>query len=60
MTLRVTIALLQGLADCQVQGLTEAVGISNFKADRVRQASRVLQVGLPPMKKVQMHRFHGM
>jgi aryl-alcohol dehydrogenase-like predicted oxidoreductase len=36
-------AFVQGLADCQVQGLTQAVGVSNFKADRVRQAARVLQ-----------------
>ena len=35
---------LKGLAKCQQQGLTQAVGVSNFKADRVRQASRLLEV----------------
>lgn len=34
---------IQGLADCQEQGLTEAVGVSNFKADRVLNASRILK-----------------
>lgn len=36
-------AFIEGLADCQIQGLTEAVGVSNFKADRVRSASQILQ-----------------
>lgn len=35
---------MQGLADCQLQGLTEAVGVSNFKPERVRSAAAILQV----------------
>jgi aryl-alcohol dehydrogenase-like predicted oxidoreductase len=38
-------AYLQGLADCWEQGLTEAVGVSNFNADRVRNAAKTLEVG---------------
>lgn len=39
---------MQGLADCQLQGLTEAVGVSNFKPERVRTASSILKVPPPP------------
>ena len=36
-------AFVRGLADCANQGLASAVGVSNFKADRVRTASRILK-----------------
>ncbi|KAF6250865.1 NADP-dependent oxidoreductase domain-containing protein [Scenedesmus sp. NREL 46B-D3] len=35
-------AYLEGLADCVEQGLTRAVGVSNFKAQRVKHAARAL------------------
>lgn len=33
-----------GLAKCVQQGLTQAVGVSNFKAERVRRAASILEV----------------
>ncbi|WIA34227.1 hypothetical protein OEZ86_012580 [Tetradesmus obliquus] len=35
-------AYLEGLADCVEQGLTQAVGVSNFNAKRVRNAAQAL------------------
>jgi aryl-alcohol dehydrogenase-like predicted oxidoreductase len=35
-------AYLEGLADCVEQGLTKAVGVSNFNEKRVRQAAQAL------------------
>ena len=37
-------AFVEGLGDCAVQGLTQAVGVSNFTAERVRKASSILEV----------------
>lgn len=37
-------AFVEGLGDCARQGLTQAVGVSNFTADRVRRASSILEV----------------
>ncbi len=37
-------AFVEGLGDCARLGLTQAVGVSNFSADRVRRASSILQV----------------
>ena len=37
-------AFVRGLADCANAGLASAVGVSNFKPERVRSASRILQV----------------
>lgn len=39
-------AFVKGLADCQQQGLTQAVGVSNFKLERVKTAQQVLKVKL--------------
>lgn len=39
-------AYIQGLADVVDQGLAQAVGVSNFNADRVRRAAQQLQVGV--------------
>ncbi len=39
-----------------MQGLTDAVGISNFKADRVRQASRILQARLRCTADICLHK----
>lgn len=36
-------AYLEGLARCAEQGLTRAVGVSNFNAQRLRNAARVLE-----------------
>ncbi len=36
-------AFVEGLGDCVNQGLAQAVGVSNFSADRVRRASSILQ-----------------
>lgn len=36
-------AYLEGLATCVAEGLTQAVGVSNFNAERVRNAARVLR-----------------
>ena len=38
-------AFVEGLGDCARQGLTQAVGVSNFTAERVRKASSILEVG---------------
>jgi hypothetical protein len=35
-------AYLEGLADCVEQGLTKAVGVSNFNAQRVKNAAQAL------------------
>ena len=35
-------AFVRGLADCANAGLTSAVGVSNFKPERIRTASRIL------------------
>ena len=37
-------AFVLGLARCAQQGLTQAVGVSNFKAERVRTAASILEV----------------
>ena len=37
-------AFVEGLGDCVNQGLAQAVGVSNFTADRVRRSSSILQV----------------
>jgi len=37
-------AFVRGLADCANQGLASAVGVSNFKPERVRSAARILKV----------------
>ena len=39
-------AFVQGLADCQQQGLTQAVGVSNFNLGRVKTAQQILKVTL--------------
>ncbi len=39
-------AFVQGLADCQQQGLTQAVGVSNFNLGRVKTAQQILKVSL--------------
>ena len=36
---------VDGLGDCHDQGLTQAIGVSNFKLDRVRDAQKILSVG---------------
>ncbi|KAL3146920.1 hypothetical protein ABBQ38_014891 [Trebouxia sp. C0009 RCD-2024] len=36
-------AFVKGLADCQQQGLTQAVGVSNFKLERVKTAQQILK-----------------
>ena len=36
-------AFVRGLADCANQGLASAVGVSNFKPDRVRSAAKILK-----------------
>eukprot|EP00891_Asterochloris_glomerata_P002638 jgi/Astpho2/2638/Aster-06988 len=33
---------VKGLGDCHDQGLTQAIGVSNFKLDRVRDAQKIL------------------
>ena len=40
-------AFVEGLGDCVTQGLAQAVGVSNFSADRVRRASDILQARPP-------------
>ena len=35
---------VDGLARVKIAGLTKAVGVSNFKADRVREAANILKV----------------
>ena len=40
-------SFVEGLGDCVNQGLAQAVGVSNFSADRVRRASAILQARLP-------------
>ena len=37
-------AFVKGLADCQQQGLTQAVGVSNFNLGRVKTAQQILKV----------------
>lgn len=37
-------AFVEGLGDCWEQGLCEAVGVSNFRADRVHAAAKALEV----------------
>ena len=39
-----TNTFVEGLGRAKLAGLTDAVGVSNFKADRVREASQLLQV----------------
>ena len=41
-------AFVKGLADCQQQGLTQAIGVSNFKLERVKTAQQILKVDPPP------------
>lgn len=36
-------AFVKGLADCQQQGLTQAVGVSNFNLGRVKTAQQILK-----------------
>jgi aryl-alcohol dehydrogenase-like predicted oxidoreductase len=33
---------VKGLADCHDMGFTQAVGVSNFRSDRIRQAQKIL------------------
>ncbi|KAK9904950.1 hypothetical protein WJX75_006301 [Coccomyxa subellipsoidea] len=41
-------AFVEGLGDCARLGLTQAVGVSNFSAERVRRANSILQAkGVP-------------
>lgn len=40
----VTNSFVEGLGRAKLAGLTDAVGVSNFKADRVREANKILQV----------------
>ncbi|KAK9806918.1 hypothetical protein WJX72_007399 [[Myrmecia] bisecta] len=41
-------AFLEGLADCHEQGLAKAIGVSNFKEERLRKAHRALKArGVP-------------
>lgn len=42
----VTNSFVEGLGRAKLAGLTDAVGVSNFKADRVREANRILNVSL--------------
>ena len=42
----VTDSFVEGLGRAKLAGLTDAVGVSNFKADRVREANRILNVSL--------------
>lgn len=37
-------AFVKGLADCQQQGLAQAVGVSNFNLGRVKTAQQILKV----------------
>ncbi len=37
---------VEGLARVQIARLTKAVGVSNFKAERVREADKILGVRL--------------
>ena len=39
-------AFLRGLAHCQQNGLTDAIGVSNFNEERLRHAHQTLQVDL--------------
>ena len=49
-------AFVAGLGECARQGLTQAVGVSNFTADRVRKASSILEVWHAP-ERVKKYRF---
>ena len=40
-------AFVQGLATCAQKGLTQAVGVSNFREDRICRAASILEVSLP-------------
>ena len=40
------VAFVRGLATCQQNGLTEAVGVSNFNEERLREAHQTLMVCL--------------
>ena len=40
-------AFVQGLAACAQKGLTQAVGVSNFREDRIRRAVSILEAGSP-------------
>lgn len=39
---------VDGLARVQIAGLAKAVGVSNFKAERVREADKILKVSSWP------------
>lgn len=47
-------AYLEGLARCKEQGLTKAVGVSNFNAGRVRNAAKVLAARGAPLSSNQV------
>jgi aryl-alcohol dehydrogenase-like predicted oxidoreductase len=49
-------AFVEGLSDCARLGLTQAVGVSNFSAERIRRANSILQAFDPPSLSV-MHIF---
>ena len=38
-------AFVEGLAEVKQAGLAQAVGVSNFREDRLRRAHKILQVG---------------
>ena len=41
-------AFVEGLAKCKQAGLTQAVGVSNFKEERIRRAHKILQARSVP------------
>ena len=51
-------AFVKGLADCQQQGLTQAVGVSNFKLERVKTAQQILKVIPPSPPTLHPYYFH--
>jgi hypothetical protein len=49
-------AYLEGLADCLQQGLCQAVGVSNFSAERIRRAVGLLDARGAPLASNQVRR----
>lgn len=52
-------AFVKGLADCQQQGLTQAVGVSNFKLERVKTAQQILKVSPADVPSPPLPSKHG-